>query len=481
MSSPITKFQALSLKPASFRGPAPRFATVAGLLVGLLVGASSAAAQPNPGAIERLRKRQGIAVTAATPLVDRLLVREESKSWDVRIDLRLPEPRMFGGDVKLEDFITEDRNRFKDVSRPSGGVGDKPRFEFTKARLVFPIPERSAGSIALSGTYSATLLMDDKELIKTDSTTQAWEENLRAGTRLAVFDIGPAKGSRLNLKISAPVVSSRVLFDEAEAAKIDWPTSWPDPVGATLKAQYLVDWRRDPKEAAEAEKAIDELIKKWLNGVDPKTIKPSVLAKRLAAEVMNYVKPTSSGSSTLVYRGDGLYVLGFKVTTAAEVVKDQRLPEEMMASFLTSVYRRAGIPSRVVIGLDIEDKRDRNSGTPGSSGSSRTKWVTWAEFAVYDQAKGEVAWVPVDLARQRRSSSRPGPQDKPWRYFGNHDELDYMVPVAFQFTPPTSVFVRGAPGLWGWSVEPMLPASAGAFKVEALRLNSSDQKRNNSK
>jgi hypothetical protein len=450
-------------------------AALLAVMAGVIGPGGPALAQPNSGDIQRERRRSGVSIDANTPLVQRLLVSQESKSWEVRIDLRMPEPRIMGTEIKPEDFISEDRDGFKDPSRPADTVGGPSRFKFDKARLVFPVPADTAGSQSLRATYSSSVLVDDRVILKSDSTTQAWETGLRAMTRLAVFEVGPVEGQRLNVQINAPVTTSRLLYDEAEAAKIDWPASWPEPVAALLQPQYLVDWRRDPAVVAESDKAIDELIKRWLGGADPRTIKPAVLAKQLAGEVLGFVRVSGSGAGNFLYRGDGLYVRGFKVTPSSEAAKGERIPEEMLAPFLTSVYRRAGIPARVVIGLDIEDKRDRER---ASQGSSRTKWVTWAEFALYDPAKRELAWVPVDLARQRRAGSRPGSMDKPWRFFGNHDELDYLIPLAFQFTPPTRVFVRGAPALWGWSVEPMLPGSHGAIKVEAVRLSSRDRDRN---
>jgi|GEM_PF-1089674 len=460
----------------SSRRPARGLGLVAGLLLGVLVAPAISLAQPNPGAIDRLRRQQKIVITPQSSLQQRLFATEESKGWEVRIELRLPEPRVAGANFKSEDFISEDRQSFRDPNRPRQSVDGKSRFAFDKARIVFPVPERTAGSLALRATYSAKVQMDGRDLLNYAEADQPWETGLRSGTRLAVFDLPAAEGNRLSLNINAPIIASRLLYDEAEAEKVDWPKSWPEPAASALLPQYLIDWTGDPKERAETDKEIDALLAKWLAGVDPKTIKPAVLAKRLASEVMTYIQPIGTGPGNLVYRSDGLYVQGFKVVRALEIIKNPRVADEMYPVLLTAVYRRAGIPSRIIIGLDIEDKRERD---PAKASSARTKWVTWAEFALADEVNGEVVWVPVDLARQRRSSSRPGSLDRPWKYFGNHDELDYMIPLAFQFTPPAPVFVRGAPALWGWTVEPMLPPSFAAIKVEALRMNSSDRQKNN--
>jgi len=66
-------------------------------------------------------------------------------------------------------------------------------------------------------------------------------------------------------------------------------------------------------------------------------------------------------------------------------------------------------------------------------------------------------WVPVDVVRMRRSGSRAKPIDQKWPYFGEHDELDRVIPFAFQFHPPTTVVAHGSPAFWGWLVTPKPP------------------------
>src|SRR5438552_3954370 len=106
---------------------------------------------------------------------------------------------------------------------------------------------------------------------------------------------------------------------------------------------------------------------------------------------------------------------------------------------LAAVYRSCGLPCRTVIGWDVgEDKRDKkkflakNNGTKGLRG--------WVEFALPDvKSPGGVAWVPVDVVRMRKEGSRAQALDKPWKYYGSHDELDGVIQVAFQFHRPTTV------------------------------------------
>jgi hypothetical protein len=61
--------------------------------------------------------------------------------------------------------------------------------------------------------------------------------------------------------------------------------------------------------------------------------------------------------------------------------------------------------------------------------------------------------VPVDPVRARKRSMQMPPFDKPWRYFGTHDELDTILPFAFHFIPPTTVVSYGY-AFWGWFTTP---------------------------
>jgi hypothetical protein len=79
------------------------------------------------------------------------------------------------------------------------------------------------------------------------------------------------------------------------------------------------------------------------------------------------------------------------------------------------------------------------------------------EFALVDPQTSREIWIPVDVARMRKGSSRPPSLDRPWKYFGEHDELDGIIPFAFQFHPPTTVVAHGSPAFWGWMVTPKPP------------------------
>lgn len=145
---------------------------------------------------------------------------------------------------------------------------------------------------------------------------------------------------------------------------------------------------------------------------------------------------------------------GVIIQPPAETLRSGRGTAADTAALLAALYRKAGIPARIVIGHDT-------GGSRNITGRQRSVGLRyWVEFALYDEAANTINWVPVDVVRMRRATSRPPAIERPWRYFGTHDELDEVVPFAFHFHPPTDVVSYGAPAFWGWFVTPTPPVAA---------------------
>src|SRR5438270_324469 len=85
---------------------------------------------------------------------------------------------------------------------------------------------------------------------------------------------------------------------------------------------------------------------------------------------------------------------------------------------------RRWVGARTVIGFDVAGREVKFLNKSGKANHIRT----WVEFALYDEAKNTINWVPVDVARMRKTTSRPMAIDRTWPYFGTHDELN-QVPV----------------------------------------------------
>lgn len=138
-----------------------------------------------------------------------------------------------------------------------------------------------------------------------------------------------------------------------------------------------------------------------------------------------------------------------------------------MTVLLAAVYRAAGLPARTVIGFDVSAKKDRDGFLDkGKSGPQKLR--AWVEFCLYDEAAQREVWVPVDVVRMRQSSSRAPALNRPWKFFGTHDELENVIPIAFQYHPPTTVVAHGAFGLWGWLTTPEIPLVKQHLRLDAI-------------
>ncbi len=59
---------------------------------------------------------------------------------------------------------------------------------------------------------------------------------------------------------------------------------------------------------------------------------------------------------------------------------------------------------------------------------------SWVEFCLIDEKTQKEVWIPVDVNRQRKKSSRILNNMKSWQFFGTNDELDMVCPFAFSST-----------------------------------------------
>jgi hypothetical protein len=141
--------------------------------------------------------------------------------------------------------------------------------------------------------------------------------------------------------------------------------------------------------------------------------------------------------------------------------------EHDMVVLLAAVYRAAGLPARTVIGFDVSAKKDKDSFLDNGRGGPQ-KLRAWVEFCLYDESAQKELWVPVDIVRMRGSSNRVPSMNKPWKYFGTHDEMENVIPFAFQYHPPTTVVGHGAFGFWGWLTTPEIPRVTQFLRFDAI-------------
>ncbi len=320
------------------------------------------------------------------------------------------------------------------------------KLKFETAAVVFPVPYGSASHRADSEAVKGTLYFDDKPV---DSEID-FADNYAAGTRLARWEMVKREGRELDLKLEIPMTCWETVFDEKAAEKAIWPAGgvWPGEAQSTFGPQLGVDYQAP---------SIAEAISRWTGGNDPKKLKPVALAKFLAAKVMDATQPSGLGQVT-ARNGE---LEGFELQGASRTLDLGRGSEHDIACLLCAVYRAAGLPARTVIGYDVKESKGEDSGFLKSKGSAKVR--SWVEFYLFDESANKGIWVPVDIVRARKSSSKAPALDRPWKYFGSNEDLDDVMPIAFQYHPPTTVVAHGSYAFWGWLTTPTLQQGATQY------------------
>lgn len=324
-------------------------------------------------------------------------------------------------------------------------------WKFDSAAVVFPVIAGTGSSKTDTGNVKGTVRFDDR----TAATTFKILTGYPSGTQLGRWDLTEKTGRELGLEVAIPELSWETVYDDAAAEKVPWPSgAWPPVAASALLPEWYIDYGPDERGSMKPydKKPVDDLLLKWTHGKDPRKVNPAVLAKVLAGEVVGYVQTNSNGlNCNNLGQIEGLDLQGVPITAA----KGQGT-EFDAACLLVALYRRAGLPARLVVAVEAEDPDSHKI----FKQKDKNKLRAWTEFALYDEAAKTLTWIPVDTTRRRKFSSRVPDWSKPWKFFGTNDELDSMIPFAFQVHPPTTVRAYGSPGFWGWLVMPEPPGRA---------------------
>ncbi len=319
-------------------------------------------------------------------------------------------------------------------------------FNFPALTVIFPAISETAGSKINDKNIAGELSLNDILADDSPKLIPLRQGNMpfHSGTRFVKWQLTNGTGRQVELSVEIPMTSWRTVFNEDEAMNIDWPKGeWPVVAQSTFEPQYGVDMDLTGKHYDM--RPVDRLIKRWINN-KPKAVQPVYLAKFLAGEVVRFFQPSGNGINSA---NNGL-IEGIDLMGAPLAAKRGRGSEFDMVTLLVAVYRKAGLPARMVIGLDRSDEDEKFL----KRGQGRKAQLhAWVEFCLYDDVKNKEYWIPVDIVRIRQRGSRPPNIDQPWKYFGTHDEMDTMMPFAFNFHPPTRVIAYGSPGFWGWTVD----------------------------
>lgn len=343
---------------------------------------------------------------------------------------------------------------------PSTRLPHIESFGFDTAAIVFPVLARSATHVLNERDWKSRIRLGDRD----EPAKPELLPDYHSGTRLGKWALLNWAGNEVELMVTLPVTCSNTRLNEEAASKVDWPrTDWPIEAASTFDPQWFIDL--EPGGRAYDMSPVRALLARWIGKNDPKALKPVPLAKYLAGELWGAFQPSGNGLN-FNRRGqlEGIDLMG-----APAAANRLRGSEFDMVCLLAAVYREAGLPARIVVGYDIGEEKDDDRNLfleKGDSASLRA----WVEFAIFEETAQQTTWIPVDVVRMRKASSRPADPALPWKFFGTHDELNGMIPFSFHFHPQTTVRAYGSPGFWGWLVTPKPPERAmQALTFQAFR------------
>ncbi len=329
--------------------------------------------------------------------------------------------------------------------------------------VVLPTITTTGNAIGSTGSVRGQLFVDGREMDNSATIIGPYQGQ----AMYARYEAGPTRADGFRVVHKQDIVCYETVYDENLAKQLPWPDAWPPDADSTFQPQQLIS---EVRSSYDNEGPVNELLKHWTNGEDPKKIPPADLAKYLTKCVWDHVRLVRGVMSRLP-SDEGVVVTqgrntlesiaatnsGYEVQHADKTALSGEGSENDMPVLLTAVMRAAGLPARLVIGYreESEDEQDL---------SNSDRYRTWVEFALFDPAandgKGQLIWIPVDIVELKQSSSRSRNLNRPWKYFGTNDELDTLVPVSHHFHPPTTVRSYTVPALYGWTTEPAPPELA---------------------
>jgi len=321
-------------------------------------------------------------------------------------------------------------------------------------------------------TGCATAITDPEDLtegvVKVDHEIVAEEPTIvpgfANGEQLARWDLQSVDTRRLTVALRGPATTFESRVKEDLAMRVPWPEDgYPETIATSLEPEQFIE-SDDPR--------VIRLMKKWTSN-NPQGPNPYLVAKALAGQVLENFQPSGPD-----FRFDNTTrFAGIDAAGAARAARSMRGSEADMASLLCAVYRAAGLPARVVVGLDVAGSPGGRSNVPAPSAVCRANHDpdiitfpllrTWVEFYLFDEASGQGGWIPVDIRMLRLASSRMQQLDRVWDGFGGGMCYDHLVPIAFSLVPPLTAGDDQPASVWGWITTPADCSTETELIIEA--------------
>jgi hypothetical protein len=323
-------------------------------------------------------------------------------------------------------------------------------FDFTAASILFPVLAGTSASRTRINAVQGTVRWDGRET----GVAPSYIEGLHSGARFARWDLGACTGRDMDIDVEIPMSCWETVVDEKVLALAKWPKDGKWPAAALSSF--------GPQMGVENGPIVNDLVAQWCNRQSPQSIPPLQLAKFLAAKVIEHVQPSGDGLSS---SRTGL-LQGFDLRGSERTLAEKRGSVHDATCAMAAVYRAAGVPARTVIGLDVTRSKGQDRGLGSRSGGEEIR--SWVEVCFCDEKAEKETWVPVDIVAQRRSSSRAPAWDRTWKWFGNNEDTDDIMPVALHFHPPAQVAAHGSPAFWGWNVTPEIPVASQTVRLTSI-------------
>lgn len=426
MRDPITTSPSIAAPAPARRTPLPLLAA-AGLVLGFVTPALAqfGAFPVDPRGLPAKKSRTSQPaekLDADAPLYMRVVRQTVPRYWTIGMEVRVQE-------LAYPDGVT--------------GLTVREGLKFSQAAVVFPAPLTSSSHKLERTDMKATAKVNGRDA----EVRPRFQDGLQSGAGLLRVELGETTAREVIFNVTFPVATSNTLFDEKAAQTIPWPKGYPPAAQSTFRPMQFVDWVKTEAERPATDKIMSQLVERFLDKRKPQSMSPLDCAKLLTGGVLEHMQVTGAG----VNYNTNQTLEGFLLQGAAETANSRRGNEHDANCLLVGVLRAAGIPARLVVGLDLTDSK--GSLNPALN-RGRATLRSWAEFCLVDPDTQREIWVPIDIKGLRKTSSRMQPLERKWKYFGEHEDLEYMVPLAFHFHPPASVLAYGSPALWGWTTTP---------------------------
>lgn len=190
------------------------------------------------------------------------------------------------------------------------------------------------------------------------------------------------EGLYAQLELQFIATSRDVALNESLANNATWPSQWPPEALSAFENQVFLDlavdpWTRHLHEISQQTLAsVAKEVLQWGGETDPKRQKPAILAKGVAAVVLPGLTPFGDGTVPMTDQNgrnlrttdstgtsSGMPViynttLGVDVRDVVSVLRDGYPNPAERAMVLAAIYRKLGLPARVMVGFEADRDND---------------------------------------------------------------------------------------------------------------------------